>query len=359
MSLIDLNKTKEHESLELEQSLLTTTNVQFDYYPINCKDVQKNASGIHAVYRGNANRPNITYSKNDYFRTNYQATDLYICNNLHEGGHTGEMVIKHIPVSGSVTDIYVCFRFQPIDQLPPTSMDMFIQTAPAMNFYDGLNLSPLLGNPSLPIKHQYYETKDARGEKCVVVVIKQPVPISTKIEFPKNVDLFKVNSRAVTVSSAPTPTPTSKKEGFSGSAEDGYKMTLEGNEMECEIIPDGEGDKMDVYQVPMSGSSYIDNKNLNFVMVAFYMIFFFILFIVVYVGVPYVTYDFPEPAIGVILFVSLAVPIILFIFGSLDDNNSQMIISGLAIFLMGMVSIMGILFKHPKIIANIRGSLTK
>jgi amino acid transporter len=94
-------------------------------------------------------------------------------------------------------------------------------------------------------------------------------------------------------------------------------------------------------------------------MVAFYMIFFFILFIVVYVGVPYVTYDFPEPAIGVILFVSLAVPIILFIFGSLDDNNSQMIISGLAIFLMGMVSIMGILFKHPKIIANIRGSLTK
>lgn len=109
-SFFDTNPIKEHETLELEQWLLNNINVQFSYYPVGIREIQRKEGMISSVYRGNTNRPNVTLNDKEYFPTHYQTSELCIYGNpLHQGWHSAELVIKHEPISSSVAPLYVCF----------------------------------------------------------------------------------------------------------------------------------------------------------------------------------------------------------------------------------------------------------
>ena len=60
-SLFDSNRTDETKSLEFKQKLLNSINVEFNYYPITCQEIQKTTNTIQSVYRGRAHRPNIVF----------------------------------------------------------------------------------------------------------------------------------------------------------------------------------------------------------------------------------------------------------------------------------------------------------
>jgi len=274
-STFDTNPLKETESLELERRLLTSVNIQFDYYSITCRDIQKTPNAIHSIYRGNANRPNIILNNNQYFPTYYQTTELAIYSNLHIGTHQAELIIKHTPISGSIVPIYVCFFLY--SELPPCSgspkksdhqvtatkqehsivrsINSIVEIAEPL----GIDISPLLApsvftnkiNKEVPITWQVYETVNGKG-KCMVVLIDKPLYINQTVinQIPKNTILpFKVSSIVIK--------PSQSIETFvevtgSEADESGLALSTEkDNEMTCDMIPDDEYGDINVVQMPL------------------------------------------------------------------------------------------------------------
>jgi hypothetical protein len=308
-STFDTNPLKETESLELERRLLTSVNIQFDYYSITCRDIQKTPNAIHSIYRGNANRPNIILNNNQYFPTYYQTTELSIYSNLHIGTHQAELIIKHTPISGSIVPIYVCFFLY--SESPPSSgspkkpdlqvtatkqehsivksINSIVEFAEPLD----IDISPLLApsvftneiNKEVPITWQVYETVNGKG-KCMVVLIDKPLYINQTVinQIPKNTILpFKVSTIVTkpsqSIETFVTVTGTDNtKNGFALSKETDNVMT-------CDMIPDGEYGDINVVQMPLQvGKDKTDS--LYILTIIIYICVSITIFAIEFVGSP-------------------------------------------------------------------------
>jgi len=258
---------KETETLELKQRLLNSVNVQFDYYPINCREIQKTPNAIHSIYRGNVNRPNIILNNNQYFPTYYQTSELAIYSKLHEGSHQAELVIKHTPISNSIIPVYLCFfvysnsnsssetNVENINtQSVVESLNIFIQSTNPLD----IDISPLLTpydftktiEKELPITWQIYETVNSSGN-CMVILINKPVYINSILinQIPQNkTPPFKILNTSIKIDKSIETFVTVKNNDVSGYA---FSINSDDNEMTCEMIPNTEYGEINVAQMPL------------------------------------------------------------------------------------------------------------
>lgn len=261
-SIFDTNSLKESESLELEHRLLTSVNIQFDYYPITCRDIQKTPNAIHSIYRGNANRPNIILNNNQYFPTFYQSSELAIYSKLHDGTHSAELIIKHTPISGDITPVYVCFfinSLQDNSHKPSAtqqssfnkSINSLIQSTEPLD----IDISPLLSSSiftnkiknKTQITWQIYQTVNNNG-KCMVVLIDNPLYVDTELinQIPQNkTKPFNVINTFIKTNQM--------VETFVDVGDNGVALTKDSdkNVMTCDMIPDTEYGDINVVQMPI------------------------------------------------------------------------------------------------------------
>jgi len=259
-SIFNTNPLKESESLELEQRLLNSVNIQFDYYSINCREIQKTPNAIHSIYRGNANRPNIIVNNNQYFPTYYQAVELAIYSKLHEGSHQAELVIKHIPISTYITPVYLCFFIYSTSSVKTTdtkmntpslveSINTIIQSSTPLDINISSLLTPYVFTKNIkkqiPITWQIYETINNNGN-CMVILINKPLYIDSMLidQIPQTkTPPFKLLNTIIEVDQSIESYVT---------ANGGYAFSNDNqNEMECEIISDNEYGDIQVVQMPL------------------------------------------------------------------------------------------------------------
>jgi len=266
-SIYDTNPLKESESLELEQRLLTSVNIQFDYYPITCRDIQKTPNAIHSIYRGNANHPNIILNNNEYFPTYYQSSELAIYSKLHDGKHQAELIIKHTPVSGNIIPVYLCFF---INSLPDNSnkpstpsssslvrsINAIIQSTEPLD----VDISPLLtpytftekSNKDIQITWKIYETVNNNG-KCMVVLIDNPFYLDKELikQIPQNkTQPFKVVNTVIKTNQTVEAFEDVKIDGSDNTAL-ALSVGTNNNVMTCDMIPDTEYGDINVVQMPI------------------------------------------------------------------------------------------------------------
>lgn len=302
-SIFDSNRMNENKSLEFKHKLLTSVNVEFNYYPINCQEIQTTSNTIECVYRGNANRPNILLNNNDYFTKYYQTSDLTLYGNkLHEGIHDAELVIKHIPISSCIIPIYVCFFLYSQSSNESTLgnestniIDDLIQSNGCGEFDISLLLKPYIKeNEKIPIGWKMYETVEREGTKCFVILIEKPILFNSVLNLlPRDNDNFKYPFMVKKIDYSPNYTTSiqQNKEGFvvvngkessPGGSSTGYALDADGNEMICEIIADESAPNIDLYQIPLSSTSYKNQQNIDILTTIVYsiiaLIMFFILF---------------------------------------------------------------------------------
>jgi hypothetical protein len=86
-------------------------------------------------------------------------------------------------------------------------------------------------------------------------------------------------------------TPTQRdKEGFvvvngkepSGGSSTGYALDADGNEMICEIIADETAPNIDLYQIPLSSTSYKNQQNIDVLTTIVYCIIAIIMFFILF-----------------------------------------------------------------------------
>lgn len=311
-SSFDSDPIKELESLELEQRLLTSVNLQFNYYPIECLEIQNNLNVIHAVYLGNTNRPNIIFNDRNYFPTFYQTSDIYLYGNkIHEGTHKAELIVKHTPISSSVIPLYLCFFLYPQPQPEPQRLPInqpskiinaLIQSAEPSLIYPinsgDIDLSSFfdqysvfvndIQNTDLQINWKIYETFNNEGNKCYVVLIEKPIIINSE-------DFNNIPSSNIGELKQPfivkninilSSTKQQSVEGFTNvSGTKSYALDLEkDNEMICDIIPDTEAGDVSVYQIPITGLTYQNKKSMGLLTMIIYVIITLTIFIIFMVG---------------------------------------------------------------------------
>jgi hypothetical protein len=264
------------DHLNTTQQKLSSSNIQFHYYPIECQNIQRNKNRTHCIYRGNANQPNITYSNNNYFSTHYQSSDLYIFpSSSQTPKNVGELVIKHTPLSSSVMDIYTCFALQHSAETPTTkTLENINKLVSSTNGGEDYLMEELDLSPFFKKEHnsfQTYETLDNYGKKCLVVIIASPIPILTdNLGFTENKPnpLFLVkHPMAGGEVGGTNKNIHTLKEGFvkvnddGGGGKTGYALEdSNNNQMECEIVNDTSKDTVDVYQVAVGSNAYSDMK---------------------------------------------------------------------------------------------------
>ena len=261
-SIFNTNPLKESESLELEQRLLTSVNIQFDYYPITCRDIQKTPNAIHSIYRGNANRPNLILNNNQYFPTFYQSSELAIYSKLHNGTHPAELIIKHTPISGDITPIYVCFFINSLTEnsnnpSTPHQSSLNKSINALIQFTDPLDIdiSPLLSSyiftnntkKEIQITWQIYQTVNNNG-KCMVVLIDNPLYLDAELinQIPQNkTPPFKIINTFIKSNQT--------IETFEIVGKNAVALTTgsNNNEMTCDMIPDTEYGDINVVQMPI------------------------------------------------------------------------------------------------------------
>lgn len=307
-SSFESNRMDEIKSLEFKQKLLNSINVEFNYYPITCQEIQKKKNTIHAGYRGSANRPNIVLNNNDYFPKYYQTTDLILYGNkLHNGSHDAELLIKHTPISSDIIPIYVCFflhkQKEPVDSTNSSTniVDSLIQSANIssnsgnISISDEVDLSELLKpyfieneNYKVPIAWKMYETIEIERNKCFVILIDKPIIFKSSIDFLTDND--NENHPFMIKNVNYTSLPQRKEEGFvivdgknkNNEGASGYALDANGNEMICEIVADETSPNIDLYQIPVS--SYQSQQKLNILMTIIYCIIAIILFFILFFG---------------------------------------------------------------------------
>lgn len=295
-SVFDTNPMNENKSLEFKHKLLTSVNVEFNYYPINCQEIQKTSNTIQCVYRGNANRPNIFLNNNDYFTKYYQTSDLILYGNkLHEGIHDAELVIKHTPISSCIIPIYVCFFLYSQTSGESTNIiDDLIQSNGCSEIDVSLLLKPYVKkNEKIPISWKMYETVECEGNKCFVILIEKPILFNSSLNLlPRDNDNIKYPFMTKNIDhSTNYATPTQRdKEGFvvvngkepSGGSSTGYALDADGNEMICEIIADETAPNIDLYQIPLSSTSYKNQQNIDVLTTIVYCIIAIIMFFILF-----------------------------------------------------------------------------
>jgi len=314
-SPFDTNPKKEYETLELEKNLLSDVNIQFSYYPITIREVQRNDWMISSVYRGNTNNPNISLNINDYFPSYYQTSELCIYGNpLHPGQHSAELVIKHEPTSSSITPLYVCFLLykkysnvantlvespdSPFNQLKPiiysddsVDIDLSSFLKPYQVFFQEKQKN------DLPIKWTIYTSISREdGNGCLVVLIDNPIfidsstldkiPHATMIEAPfvtydisgllQSYNSLSLDySNTVNKNSNPAEDIPYFKEGFVTAGNGGLAFDTAGNnEMVCEVIDDNVNNNQEInfYQMPIGGATNKSQERINTLLAALYLV---------------------------------------------------------------------------------------
>lgn len=282
------------KSLEFEPELLKTTNVHLNYYPIVYSNVEHTSSHIHSIYRGNANNPNIAYSKESVFPTYYQCSDLYFQPKLHDGNHNFELIIKHTPISSSLNNLYVVFLLHQTNSQDQHSnqhneIDSMLQSITSDNtreLFSDFDVSTILGDIT-KLTTNLYETSEIEGGiNCIVMTVDKPIYITANIpSFIKQPSLFNVKNHK---SFKTNPLCYSSIEGYvtvKGSGDQtGYAMDDNGNEMVCEIIPDKDSGNILMQQIPLS--DYFNKSNMDFVMIVAYASVSLFIFFVILIFAP-------------------------------------------------------------------------
>jgi len=310
-SHFDTNPIKEYETLDLEQQLLTGVNIQFSYYPIISREIQRKSGMIYSIYRGNTTQPNVILNDKNYFPTYYQTSELCIYGNpLHEGSHSAELVVKHEPVSSSVDPLYVCFFLHKKAPSPPSPSSPSPSPSPPMESFESpagqlklmieskesveIDLSSFLRpyqvfmnerqNPDLPVNWKLYKsTTRENGKSCFVVLIEPPISIDS-LTFDKIPSNTKTVSPFITyndsifannVNEMTNKDPLNYKEGFVKVAGDGYALDNKNeNPMVCEVIDDNihENQEINFYQVPVDGKTNKSQEKMNTLLTGLYII---------------------------------------------------------------------------------------
>jgi hypothetical protein len=309
ISSFESTPTDENKSLEFKQKLLNSINVEFNYYPINCQEIQRTTNTIQAVYRGN--RPNIVLNNNDYFPKYYQTTEFILYGNkLHNGSHDAELLIKHTSITSDIIPIYVCFFLHrqkggPINS-PPNIIDTIIQSANISGnrtILDEIDMSELLKpyfieneNYKIPITWKMYETIEIERNKCFVILIEKPIIFNSSFDFVQdnNNENLHVKYPFMIKNVNHTTSLQTNQEGFvivdgkdkesSGVSTKGYALDANGNEMICEIVNDETSPNIDLYQIPLSSTSYQNQQNLNILMTIIYCVIAIVLFFILFFG---------------------------------------------------------------------------
>ena len=310
-SHFDTNPIKEYETLDLEQQLLTGVNIQFSYYPIISREIQRKSGMIYSIYRGNTTQPNVILNDKNYFPTYYQTSELCIYGNpLHEGSHSAELVVKHEPVSSSVDPLYVCFFLHKKAPSPPSPSSPSPSPSPPMESFESpagqlklmieskesveIDLSSFLRpyqvfmnerqNPDLPVNWKLYKsTTRENGKSCFVVLIDPPISIDS-LTFDKIPSNTKTVSPFITyndsifannVNEMTNKDPLNYKEGFVKVDGDGYALDNKNeNPMVCEVIDDNihENQEINFYQVPVDGKTNKSQEKMNTLLTGLYII---------------------------------------------------------------------------------------
>ena len=358
------------ESLEFKPELLKTTNIQLNYYPIIYSNIEHTSSHIHSIYRGNANNPNIIYSKESVFPTYYQCSDLYFQPKLHDGNHNFELIIKHTPISSSLNNIYVVFLIYQTNSQEDqrlnkyNEIDLMLQSITSNNtreLFSNFDISTILGDITKLTTKMYETSEIESGVNCIVITVDKPVYITTNIpNFIKQPVLFNVKNYN---SFKTNPLCYSSIEGYitvKGSGDQtGYAMDDNDNEMVCEIIPDKDSGNILMQQIPLS--DYFNKSNMDFVMIVAYASVSLFIFFIILIFAPNV-FSMIDTALldkGSILGGNLAslpkifwifsitifiIIIFLLIFGNIF-HSSTMIIYSIFIFISWIVALYGTVVK--------------
>lgn len=319
-SNFDTSLIKEYETLDLEQKLLTGINIQFSYYPIVSREIQRKPGMIYSIYRGNTTQPNVILNDKNYFPTYYQTSELCIYGNrLHEGPHSAELIVKHEPVSSSVSPLYVCFFLYknvppssspaPSSPTSPTIENSYIESfgSPASQLKliieskesVEIDLSSFLRpyqvlinktqTSDLPVNWKLYKsTTRENGKPCFVVLIENPIWIDS-LTFDKIPNDKKAVSPFITYNDSIFSNNINEiinkkrfnyKEGFvqvtgSGNNETGYALdNNSNNQMVCEVIDDNihENQEINFYQVPVDGKNNKSQEKMNSLLAGLYLV---------------------------------------------------------------------------------------
>ena len=252
-------------------------NIRYNYYAIECLNIVNTINDttslmkISASFRGRENNPNIIYKKNN-MKTNYQATDIYVCDKIHNIKntiHDGEVVILHRPTTTSIK-LYTCFPY--VNSNVSVDIDKLIDSE-SHSLSKIYQEEPFTIEMNKHIKHnpqiREYESTDTLGEKCIVIVFENVIKIKHHLDGKAlekalfNVILEKPD---VSIVEDKLKTPSILMEGFHEgirSQEDAMKKLSETvgiNDPEviykCEYLPVDTEDMVQVLQVPIGSPGY-------------------------------------------------------------------------------------------------------
>ena len=263
-------------------------DIKYDYYPIECINLQHYKRDIMCTFQGRVNQPNIVHYDDNNIVINYQATDLYIYGNLHNKKNVdGEIVILHSPTTSEVK-LYCCFPFAYKKMKKDTVFDVMIssKTSSVSQTYQDPPLSLCLNEyiPLSPVVNEYYTT-DKFGDRCKVIVFDNIIFINHRVEKLNN-DLFEASflysdSSSIILEDKLRSPSLLVKEGdnnfpvIEGMSDDVYS---------CEYLPVDSEDMVQVLQVPIGSPGYnnlvgdqVSNVFLNNAIFMFFVIFVFII----------------------------------------------------------------------------------
>ena len=253
-------------------------NIRYNYYAIECLNIVNTINDttslmkISASFRGRENNPNIIYKKNN-MKTNYQATDIYVCDKIHNIKntiHDGEVVILHRPTTTSIK-LYTCFPY--VNSNVSVDIDKLIDSE-SHSLSKIYQEEPFTIEMNKHIKHnpqiREYESTDTLGEKCIVIVFENVIKIKHHLDGKAlekalfNVILEKPD---VSIVEDKLKTPSILMEGFHEgirSQEDAMKKLSETGPIidnadviyKCEYLPVDTEDMVQVLQVPIGSPGY-------------------------------------------------------------------------------------------------------
>ena len=283
-----MTSINEKDSLENSQSLLKETLVQFNYYSIECTNIQKGNGQIHCIYRGNANQPNIVLNKHSVFPIHFQTSDLFILDNIADckkilgtdlsllsasvsvSVPSKVLIIKHTPINNHTENIviYSCFLLTPTPSLSDSqSLDKLLSLQQDGEEWVDLDVSSFV---DVDGKRTILETTNTLGGKNLIFFFQKPI------------SFLETGGGRVIEGKGKT------KEGFV-QLTGGYGLSNDNNNvLECDFFPDNDPSKeVQIYQVPVNTNSFIEHQNNSYVMMAVYSIYFLVFSVFVLLGIPF------------------------------------------------------------------------
>jgi hypothetical protein len=257
-------------------------NIHFNYYAIECLnminsiDERDSLTQISASFRGRVNNPNIIYSNNN-LTVNYQATNIYINDNIHSNisSQDGEIVILHRPTTTSLK-LYACFPFKGSTKNSKTDIDKLIDTESysLSNVYQkeplSIEINKYIGQiPSV----REYQTLDVDGQQCIVLVFENVIKINRCLDgnkLTKALFVASLEKPVVSTIEDKLKSPSILMEGFHEAMDDKKDISSIKDTKDivnsdvvykCEYLPVDTEDMVQVLQVPIGSPGY--NKEVG------------------------------------------------------------------------------------------------